>query len=101
MRLEAPLIFISYSHRDRFWLDALKEHLEPLEGRGLIGCWADTDIKPAENWREAIRAALHSAAAVVLLASPAFFGSKFIREEELPFILDELRKRPKPLEVFA
>ena len=38
-------LFISYSHRDRGWLEQLKSHLALLERRGLVQVWSDTRIQ--------------------------------------------------------
>jgi hypothetical protein len=36
--------FISYSHKDRKWLELFLEHLNPLAERKLLSIWSDTDI---------------------------------------------------------
>ena len=35
-------IFVSYSHRDRKWLERLQVHLKPLVRAGNIDLWDDT-----------------------------------------------------------
>jgi hypothetical protein len=40
---ERPLVFVSYSKDDRFWLDGyLLRHLGALEQEGLITAWTPT-----------------------------------------------------------
>jgi hypothetical protein len=74
----------SVSHRDKEWLDKLKDHLSPLECQGKVFVWADTGIEAGEQWREQIRAALPAAGVAVFLVSPAFLASDFINKSELP-----------------
>ena len=46
--------------------------------------WQDTDILVGEEWHETIGQALKRCDLGVLLISPAFLGSKYIEEKELP-----------------
>lgn len=79
-------VFISYAHADRHWLGRLQPVLAPLAGL-RIDAWDDTRIAPGSRWQGEIQEALDTAAAAVLLLSPAFFRSAFIRDHELPAIL--------------
>jgi len=87
----APL-FISYSHKDNEWLIELKECLKPLEQENLIKIWDDTRIKAGDNWRNEIKKALNTAKAAVLLISPDFLSSSFIKNNELPHLLDSAKE---------
>lgn len=76
-------IFVSYSHQDQAWLDALPW---PADIRREV--WIDTRIAPGDRWEKEIQEAISTAAGAVLLLSPAFFASDFIRTRELPVLLE-------------
>jgi tetratricopeptide (TPR) repeat protein len=87
-------VFISYAHSDnespdasKRWLNRLLEHLEPLVLQDRVDAWADTDIEGGEQWDSSIKAKLLDADVAVLLVSPAFLASKYIRNSELPVLL--------------
>lgn len=80
-------IFLSYSHKDKQFLERILVHLKPLESAGLMDTWVDTRLKAGDRWKENIEAALQSASVAVLLVSADFLASDFIVKNELPPML--------------
>jgi len=97
--MPSPNIFISYAHKDnvdpdpkKCWLDRLLEQLQPLNVQGLVKCWSDEELELGAQWHAEIQQALGAAKAGVLLVSPAFLASKYIRNSELPVLLNQARR---------
>ena len=67
----------------------------PLHMSKEIGVWTDLDIKSGDRWRSHLDEVIRTAEIAVLLISPAYLASKFIRESELPTLLyrAQLEKR--------
>jgi serine/threonine-protein kinase len=74
-----PYVFISYSHEDAPTVDRLITDLE----HASIRVWIDQHklIPGTLDWDEAIRDAIQSAQAVILIASPSSRKSRFVRDE--------------------
>lgn len=93
-------VFISYAHTDnessdpsKRWLDRLLEHLEPLNFQEQVHTWSDKDIEIGADWQSSIQLSLEKARAAVLLISPAFLGSQYIRNSELPVLLKNAKDK--------
>lgn len=84
-------IFISYSHKDRRWLEELLTHLAPF--RDSIEVWADSQINAGEDWRQQISVALERAEVSILLITPDFLASDFLQDVEVPEILNASKQR--------
>lgn len=95
MQSEMPRtkIFVSYSHKDREYLERLRVHFSSLKREGNVEFWADTQIEPGDRWKDEIKKALDGAAVAILLISADFLDSDFIIEHELPKLLAAEEKR--------
>ena len=97
-RDSSPLVFISYSHADKRFLDQLLVHLKPLERARRITKWSDKDIAPGSEWEAEIDTAIDRAGVAVMLATPHFLASDFINDRELgPLLQKAVRGRAKLL----
>jgi Subtilase family/TIR domain len=80
-------VFISYSHKDRRWLERLQTHMRTLTREGTVEVWDDSLISPGSNWRAEIQQALATTKVAVLLISADFLASDFVATDEVPELL--------------
>ena len=80
-------IFISYSHKDKEWLDTLQLNLKPYLREMPVVAWDDTRITAGADWEEEINRALSVTKIAVCLVSTDFITSDFIYQKELPYLL--------------
>ena len=93
-------IFICYAHKDnessepsQRWLDRLLEQLEPLNLQEQAEIWSDKKLEIGDEWHKEIQDTLQQVKAAVLLVSPAFLASKYIRNSEVPFLLKQAKEQ--------
>ena len=91
MSNKKPVIFISYSHKDRSWLDYVRSFFEPFAEHWTLQIWDDKKLRIGDDWRGDIYSALDASQVFILLVSRYALASEFIRTEEVGRIL----KRPK------
>lgn len=92
-------VFVCYAHEDnespdpsKRWLNRLLQHLAPLGMQNLVNAWSDRQIDIGDTWDAEIKSELQQAKAAVLLVSPAFLASKYIRNSELPVLLKRAKE---------
>lgn len=62
-------------------------HLAVLEQEKLLHVWSDNQISAGDDWYPRIQKAMDDSRVAVLLVSPDYLASKFIRSEEVPRLL--------------
>lgn len=93
-----PTVFISYSHKDEKEKEELVSHLGVLENEGLVDVWVDDEIVPGGDWYDDINQTISRAKVAILLITANFLNSQFIKNEEVPRLLE--RRRHEGLVVF-
>ncbi|MCB0567883.1 MAG: leucine-rich repeat domain-containing protein, partial [Phaeodactylibacter sp.] len=87
--------FISYSHKDGAYMEALKTALSPLLRSNQVQLWDDGCILPGEPWEDKINQRLTEADMVFCLISQDFIASDFCYNKELSAALAAHRKGEK------
>jgi hypothetical protein len=87
VRAMPPKVFVSYSHKDARWKGRLADQLAVLEPEGLL-TWHDGLIQAGADWWPQVEAAIASARVAVLIISPDFLKSDFIRRKEIPALIE-------------
>jgi pSer/pThr/pTyr-binding forkhead associated (FHA) protein len=76
-------LFLSYSHQDEKLRKQFEVHLSTLKNQRLIEAWHDRLIKLGDEFDKAISAELDRADVILLLVSPHFLASSYIRDVEI------------------
>jgi tetratricopeptide (TPR) repeat protein len=90
--MDKPTVFISYSHKDERWKDALRPHLKALEQAGQITIWDDRQIDAGSEWYDRIKEVMERAAVAVCLISADYLASDFCVKEEIPYLLERRQR---------
>ena len=84
-------VFVSYAHEDKNWLDRFTQFVQPLTQQDELTVCSDQDIGLGDDWKAHIQSHLNAARVAVLLVSPAFLASKYVRNSELPVLFRNAR----------
>jgi hypothetical protein len=83
-------LFVSYAHENKplvgDFISRLEEQMKPSKAYDYR-LWRDTGLLLGEDWDREIKAALQESQFGLLLISPAFLNSDFIKQVELPHFL--------------
>lgn len=82
-------LFLSYSHKDENYKEALEEHLSPLTRSKLIESWNDRKIIPGTNWKDEIDDNLLSSDIILFLVSSSFINSDYSQEIEVKTAVEQ------------
>lgn len=74
-------LFVSYSHADKSFRDAMRKALSLLKRDGLVTIWTDQEIIPGQLIPEEIWAEMKKAHIFAFLLSPDFIDSEFCNRE--------------------
>jgi WD40 repeat protein/uncharacterized protein YjbI with pentapeptide repeats len=92
--------FISYAHEDTDLAEKLikefRAQFKPSR-RYELQLWIDRDIMLGERWHEQIQSTIAACDFGLLLLSPAFLGSDYIGEHELPHFVGKISSGKKPV----
>lgn len=91
--MSAPTVFISYSHKDEAWKDRLVTQLKVLQMEKMLDVWEDRQIAGGDDWQPEIEKAIERASVAIFLISADFLTSGFIRDEEVPQLLERRQKQ--------
>lgn len=82
-------IFLSYSHKDKEWVDRLKVMIAPYlrAAESELDFWDDSRLQAGQQWDAEIHHALSEAGVGVALVSSSFLGSPYVMDKELPVMI--------------
>lgn len=93
-------VFVSYSSKDRDYLDRLATHLQLYKNAGVIDYWDDLLLTGRDEWDEKIKDEMNRANILIMLLSPAYLATDYILKEEIPIALKHLNEPMPSKQVF-
>lgn len=84
-------VFISYAHdveNETGWVKRIVTHLNGLKHNIPMTVWTDASIEAGTRWSEEIEQAMSTSRVAILILTPDFLSSSFIRDAELPPLLE-------------
>lgn len=76
-------LFISYSHKDEPYREALEERLAMLKRNNIVSVWHDRKILAGDDWKDQIDGNLESADIILFLISSSFLASDYCFDVEV------------------
>lgn len=89
--------FVSYAHDNDTLVRALMKELETQfrpSKRYELTLWTDREIQVGEKWNDRILTAIEDCDFGLFMVSPAFLGSKYIGDNEIPPFVGEGDRKP-------
>ncbi|MBK8043642.1 MAG: toll/interleukin-1 receptor domain-containing protein [Haliscomenobacter sp.] len=86
-------VFVSYSHQDEDFKNALDIHLSALKRSDRIAVWSDRSIRAGTEWDAEIKRQLEEADLILLLISAHFMASDYIWKTELTRAMERHDRR--------
>lgn len=81
--MQAPRVFISYSHADEAMRDQVEKQLKALQRQGVIELWHDRRIEPGQDFAQQIDSHINEDEIILLLVSSDFISSNYCYEIEM------------------
>jgi hypothetical protein len=95
-------VFLSDSHKDEVWKKRLAMHLGRLAvRRGFSTSGMTGRSKAGAEWLREIEAVIQKAEVAILLISADFLTSPFIRQHEIPELLERRSRNGLPVEAIV
>ena len=88
---DPPRVFISYAHKDKIYFDIF---LSNLSSQCDWHIWTDKNIEIGSDWFESIRGSMQQSDCALLLISPDFISSAFIKEHEFKSFNELKQSKP-------
>jgi len=76
-------VFVSYSQKDKPYLEKLRSSLSTLTQKKTIQAWYDGKIVPGQEWEKQIYENLDGSDIILLLVSPDFMASDYAYRKEM------------------
>jgi hypothetical protein len=84
---ERTEVFVSFAEKDEKYVEQMEQYLKALNQNHGIPIWHFKKLTAGKNWETEIFAHMRVAKVAVLMVSQSFLNSLFIREKELPELL--------------
>src|SRR6267142_2944260 len=81
-------VFISYSHKDEREKTKLLRHLRGMLSLDEIEAWHDEPVREHADWEQGIRQAINKATVAVMILTPSYLQSHFVKHNEVFRLLE-------------